>query len=303
MSVLRVGLVQTCSGDDPARNVDEVSTLIRRAADEGAELIATPEVTNIVTFSRRRQHALLRTEAEDESLAAYRALATELGRPILLGSLALLADEAAGPGDAPFVNRSLLLSTEGDVAARYDKIHMFDVEVGEGERYRESAAYRPGARAVVADPPGGPRLGLTICYDMRFPALYRALAEAGAQVLTAPSAFTVPTGRAHWRTLLRARAIETGCFVVAPAQTGTHPASQDGARIRRTYGHSLAVAPWGEVLADGGEAVGVTLADLDLDAVAEARARVPSLANARAFAAPEGSAQTAQTPHSARAAE
>ncbi|MEM6439353.1 MAG: carbon-nitrogen hydrolase family protein [Pseudomonadota bacterium] len=294
---MRAALIQTCSGDDPIASADAASALIRRAAAKGADLIATPEVTNIVTLSRRHQHETLRAEADDPSLAAFRGLAAELGKPLLIGSLALLADAHAGPGDAPFVNRGFLLGPDGSVRARYDKIHMFDVAVSDSERYRESSAYRPGARAVVADlpeAPGAPRLGLTICYDMRFPALYRALAEAGAQILTVPSAFTVPTGRAHWETLLRARAIETGCFVLAPAQTGTHPAKVADARIRKTYGHSLAVAPWGEVLADAGEAPGVTLVDLDLSRVAEARSRVPSLANARPFAPPAPALKAAE---------
>ncbi|MEM1315174.1 MAG: carbon-nitrogen hydrolase family protein [Pseudomonadota bacterium] len=294
---MRAALVQTCSGDDPAASTAAAAALIREAAAQGADLIATPEVTNLVTLSRRHQHATLRSEAEDPSLAAFRDLAAELGRPLLIGSLALLADAHAGPGEAPFVNRSFLIGPDGALRARYDKIHMFDVEVSADETYRESSAYRPGARAVtadLADAPGAPRLGLTICYDMRFPALYRALAEAGAQILTVPSAFTVPTGRAHWETLLRARAIETGCFVLAPAQTGTHPAAVEGARIRKTYGHSLAVAPWGEVLADAGEATGVTLVDLDLDLVAQARARVPSLANARPFSPPASALKAAE---------
>ena len=278
---LRAGLIQTCAGPDPAANLAETSRLIRRAAAEGADLVLTPEVTNIVTFSRRRQAEVLRTEAEDPTLAGLRELAAELGVWLLAGSLALKAE-----GDPRFANRSFLIDAGGRIAARYDKIHMFDVEIGEGESYRESSAYRPGERAVVADTPWG-RLGLTICYDLRFPALYRSLAEAGAEILTVPSAFTQPTGAAHWHALLRARAIETGCFVLAPAQTGTHPAPE-GERVRKTYGHSLAVGPWGEVLADGGEAVGAVCVDLDLSAVAAARAKVPSLANARPFAAPGG---------------
>ena len=287
---LRAGLVQTSAGDDPPANLAAVSDLIREAAAQGADLVLTPEVTNIVTLSRRRQADLLRPEAEDATLAGLRDLAAELGVWLLAGSLALKADEADEPR---FVNRSLLIDAAGAVRARYDKIHMFDVDVGEGERYRESAAYRPGDRAAVADTPWG-RLGLTICYDLRFPALYRALAEAGAEILTVPSAFTVPTGRAHWEPLLRARAIEAGAFVLAPAQVGEHAVTDPGDRRRRTWGHSLAVAPWGEVLADGGEGVGVACVDLDLAAVAEARAKVPSLANARPFAPPEAPARAAE---------
>lgn len=283
---LRAGLIQTCAGDVPADNLAQAAGLIRKAAAEGAKIAMTPEVSNIVTFSRKLQAEILKPEAEDPSLAAYRDLAAELGVWLLIGSLALKAEDDPGQARPRFVNRSFLIDASGGIAARYDKIHMFDVEVGEGESYRESAAYRPGERAVVADTPWG-RIGMTICYDLRFPALYRALAEAGAQILTIPSAFTRPTGAAHWHTLMRARAIETGCFVLAPASTGEHPVvAAVGGRVRQTYGHSLAVDPWGEVLADGGESVGATMVDLDLGAVAATRARIPSLANARSFADP-----------------
>ncbi len=222
-----------------------------------------------------------RPEAEDPTLRRLRAVAAELRITLLLGSLLL----KSGDPDGRFVNRSVLIGPEGAVIARYDKIHMFDVDLDGGESYRESAAFRPGDRAVTADA-AGVRLGLTICYDMRFPALYRSLAQAGAQVLTVPSAFTVPTGRAHWETLLRARAIETGAFVLAPAQSGDHAAAHG--RPRATWGHSLAVAPWGEVLADAGAGVGVTLVDLDLAEVDRARARVPALGHDRDFAPPHG---------------
>ncbi len=197
-----------------------------------------------------------------------------------IGSLAL----KTGDSDGRFANRSFLIDAGGAIVARYDKIHMFDVQLSGGEVYRESAAFRPGDRAVVADTPWG-RLGLTICYDLRFPYLHRALAQAGADVILQPAAFTVPTGQAHWHVLLRARAIETGCFVLAAAQTGTHPRSIDAAE-RRTYGHSLAVAPWGEVLADAGQAPGVNLVDIDLAQVAAARGRVPSLTHDRGFDGP-----------------
>ncbi|WP_339948314.1 carbon-nitrogen hydrolase family protein [uncultured Albimonas sp.] len=285
-AALRAALVQTCASDVPEQNLAATSALIREAAAAGAQLVLTPEVTNMVTFSRKLQAEVLKPEAEDESLAGYRALAAELGIWILVGSLALKAPPEDAYPQGRFVNRSFLIDAAGGIVARYDKIHMFDVEVGEGESYRESAAYRPGEQAVVADTPWG-RIGMSICYDLRFPALYRALAEAGAEILTIPSAFTQPTGKAHWAPLMRARAIETGCFVLAPASTGTHPrvAVAEG-RQRKTYGHSMAVGPWGEVLADAGEAIGVTLVDLDLGEVARARARVPSIANARAFAKP-----------------
>jgi predicted amidohydrolase len=277
---VRAGLVQLCSGDDPAANLVTTEALVREAAAGGATLVLTPECTNLVSASRAVQRSALTAEAADPTLARLRAVAAELGIWLVIGSLGLRTDEA----DGRFANRSLLVAPDGAVAARYDKIHMFDVDLGDGESYRESAAFRPGDRAVLARA-GPATLGLTICYDLRFPQLFRALAQAGADVLSVPAAFTVPTGRAHWEALLRARAIETGAFVLAPAQSGAHPA-RDGAP-RRTWGHSLAVDPWGEVLADGGEAVGVTLVDLDLEAAARARARTPSLRHDRAFAPPE----------------
>jgi deaminated glutathione amidase len=280
---MRAALVQLCSSDDPVANLPATERLVREAAGAGARLVLTPEVTNVVSTSRARQDEVLRREEEDPTLARLRAVAAETGIWLAIGSLALKSDDPQGR----FVNRQLLVAPDGAIAARYDKIHMFDVELGGDERYRESSGYRPGERAVVADldaGTGGVRLGLTTCYDMRFPALYRALAEAGAQVLTVPSAFTVPTGRAHWEVLLRARAIETGCFVLAAAQSGTHAAA--AGRARETYGHSLAVDPWGRVLADAGEGIGVTLVDLDLSLVDDARRKIPSLANARPFALP-----------------
>ncbi|MBP7000058.1 carbon-nitrogen hydrolase family protein [Amaricoccus sp.] len=278
---MRVGLVQLCSGDDPAANLAVTEALVREAAAGGAELALTPECTNLLTSSRALQAETFRVEADDPTLARLRVVAAELGVWLLIGSLGL----ASGDADGRFANRSLLVAPDGSVAARYDKIHMFDVELAGGESYRESAAFRPGDRAVAAQA-GPARLGLSICYDLRFPGLYRALAQAGAEVITVPAAFTVPTGEAHWQALLRARAIETGAFVLAPAQAGTHPARTG--KPRRTWGHSLAVGPWGEVLADAGEAVGVTLVDLDLGAVARARAQVPSLGHDRPFAAPAG---------------
>ncbi len=276
---MRAALLQLCSGDDPAVNLDATEALLREAAAGGAALALTPECTNIVSADRALQRAVLRTEADDPTLARLRAVTAELGLWLVIGSLCL---KGGGPDDR-FVNRSLLISPDGAVAARYDKIHMFDVALAGGETYRESAAYRPGDRAVLASA-AGLRLGLTVCYDMRFPGLYRALAQAGAEVLTVPSAFTVPTGRAHWETLLRARAIETGAYVLAPAQSGIHPAA--GGRPRQTWGHSLAVAPWGEVLADAGDPVGVSFVEIDPAEVVQARAMVPSLHNDRDFAPP-----------------
>ncbi|HSF96023.1 MAG TPA: carbon-nitrogen hydrolase family protein [Thermohalobaculum sp.] len=273
-------LVQLTSSDDPEANLPVTEGLIRQAAAGGAALVLTPEVTNMVSASRTAQEARLALETDDRTLARLREVAAELGIWLSLGSLAL----KSGDPDGRFVNRQFLIGPDGAIRARYDKIHMFDVELGDGESYRESKGYRPGERAVTAAAPWG-TLGLTICYDMRFPMLYRALAMGGAVILTVPSAFTVPTGRAHWETLLRARAIETGCFVLAAAQTGTHAASRG--RVRETYGHSLAIDPWGKVLADAGEGPGVTHVTLDLDAVAKARAKIPSLANARSFTGPE----------------
>jgi predicted amidohydrolase len=236
-------------------------------------------VTNCVSASRTHQNAVLRREVDDPVLAALRATAREHGVWLLIGSLALKPDSA----DGRFANRSFLIAPDGGIVARYDKIHMFDVAISAAETYRESDGFRPGDRAVLARTPFGV-VGLTICYDLRFPQLYRRLAIGGARILTVPSAFAVPTGRAHWEVLLRARAIETGCVVLAPAQTGTHSASRG--RKRETWGHSLAVAPWGEVLADGGHEPGVTFVDIDLAHVDATRARVPSLTHDRAFAGP-----------------
>ena len=276
---MRVALAQLRSSDDPAANLPDTERLVREAAAAGAEWVLTPEVTNIVSASRTRQNEVLALEAEDKTLARLTEVAGELRIWLSIGSLALLSGDA----DGRFVNRQFLIGPDGAVVARYDKIHMFDVDLGGEERYRESAGYRPGGEAVLAEMPWG-KVGLTTCYDMRFPKLYRALAEAGADVLTAPSAFTVPTGQAHWHVLLRARAIETGCYVLAPAQWGRHEAVRG--RVRETYGHSLVVAPWGEVIADAGEGVGLVYADLDIQAVRSARRRVPSLSNSREFAAP-----------------
>lgn len=276
---MRAALVQLNATDDPTANLPVTAQLVRRAASDGAEFVLTPEVTNIVSASRTRQNEVLAFEADDETIAGLRDVAAEAKIWLSIGSLALKSEDP----DGRFVNRQFLIAPDGEIAARYDKIHMFDVELGGEESYRESKGYRPGERSVLAKTPMG-RIGLTICYDMRFPGLYRDLAQAGAEILTVPSAFTVPTGRAHWEVLLRARAIETGCFVLAAAQVGTHTASRG--RVRETWGHSLAVAPWGEVLADGGTEPGVTLVDLDLAEVAKARAKVPSLGNGRPYQPP-----------------
>ena len=276
---MRLAVLQMTASDDPAANLEVLARAAAEAAEAGADMLLTPEVSNCLSASRERQRAVLRPEPRDPTLAAMRAAAAEHGLWVLLGSLALRTADPAGR----FANRSVLIDADGAVAARYDKIHMFDVAVSEAETYRESAAYRPGARATVARTPWA-GLGLTVCYDLRFPALYRRLAQAGAEVLSVPSAFSPETGRAHWETLLRARAIETGCFVVAPAQTGTHPASEG--RTRRTHGHSLVVGPWGDVRLDAGVEPGLHLVEIDPAEVAEARARVPSLTADRAWEGP-----------------
>jgi len=276
---MQVGLVQLQVCDDPAVNLPETISLIRAAAAGGAGFVLTPECTNALSSSREHQRAVFRSEADDSSLAALRDEAAALGIWVLVGSLGL----ATGDADGRFANRSLLIAPDGSVRARYDKIHMFDVNVSETEVYRESAGYRPGDKAVLADTPFG-RIGMTVCYDLRFPYLYRALAQAGAQILTVPAAFNHITGQAHWEVLLRARAIETGCYVIAPAQTGYHPESHG--KGRRTHGHSLVVAPWGEVIADAGTEPGVVFAEIDLDQVEQARKRIPSLTHDRGFSGP-----------------
>lgn len=277
--MVRAGLVQITSGDDPAANLPVTLGLIRDAAASGASFVLTPEVTNCVSNSRSHQRAVLQTEADDITLAALRDEAAKLGITLLIGSLGL---EDQGP-DARFANRSFLIGPDGGIVARYDKLHMFDVNVSAEETYRESDGYAPGDAAVVADA-GFAKIGMSVCYDLRFAYLYRALAKAGAQILTVPAAFSYLTGQAHWHVLLRARAIETGCFVLAPAQCGTHP-SQKGAS-RKTYGHSLAVAPWGEVLADADDLPGVQMVDLDLEDVTRARHKVPALTHDRSFSGP-----------------
>jgi predicted amidohydrolase len=274
-ATLRVGLVQVNAGDDLAANVAAACALIRRAKAEGAEFVLTPE--NVSMLGARGRDIYERAAPEDShpALAAFRELAAELGIWLLAGSLSVRVPEDA----TRVANRSLLIRPDGSLAARYDKIHMFDVDLANSESYKESKGYRPGDAAVLAETPWG-KIGLTVCYDLRFPHLYRALAQAGARILTIPAAFTKVTGEAHWHVLMRARAIETGCFVLAPAQCGTHAGN------RKTYGHSLVVAPWGEVLADGGEGVGVTMCDLDLALIDKARGMVPSLTHDRPYAPP-----------------
>lgn len=272
---MRVALVQLNSSDDPAENLVTTRRYVEKAAEDGATFVLTPEVTNCVSTSRNHQNEVLRVEAEDGTLQALRADARSLGIYLLIGSLALKID-----GDKRFVNRSLLLDPAGDIITRYDKIHMFDVSLSEDEVYRESDGFRPGEEAAMGSV-GDTIVGMTICYDVRFPYLYRGMAKAGAEILTVPSAFAVETGRAHWEVLLRARAIETGSFVLAPAQCGTH--SSGHGKQRQTYGHSLAVDPWGRVLADAGDEPGVTIIDLDLGLVDDARRRLPSLSHERQY--------------------
>jgi hypothetical protein len=276
---MKAALIQLNVTDDPARNLVGTVAMIRDAADQGANFVLTPEVTNCVSTSRAHQREVLQPEKEDITLAALRDVAREKAIWLLIGSLGLKTEDA----DGRFANRSFLIDPTGEIAARYDKIHMFDVDIDATESYRESAGYRPGEKAVVSETSFG-KIGMSICYDMRFPHLYQALADAGADILTMPAAFSPVTGAAHWHVLLRARAIETGCFVLAPAQTGEHQSATN--KTRFTYGHSLAVAPWGEVLMDAGETPGVYLFEMDMDRLADARRRVPSLANRRNFEAP-----------------
>ncbi len=267
----RVGLVQMCTGRDVARNLADMSALVRDAASQGAHYIQTPEVSVLMETDRDRLFVETRAEEGNPAIAHCQALARELGIWLHLGSMGVLvkADKIA--------NRSMLFSPEGKLVARYDKIHMFDVELPGGERYRESRNFEPGCQAVLADLPWG-TLGMTVCYDMRFPQLYRALAKSGAKFLAVPAAFTVPTGQAHWHALLRARAIESQCCVFAAAQAGTH---ENG---RKTYGHSIVISPWGEVLAEAdGIQPSVIVADIELKAIDEARSRVPSLQHDRPF--------------------
>ena len=273
----RIALVQMRSGIDPAANLATASDMIRRAASEGAQFIATPETTHLVQKDADQLWTVIRRPEDEPAIPAFAALANELGVTLLIGSMAVLV------GEKRAANRSFLFGPDGETIATYDKAHMFDIDLGGGESYRESANYQAGEKAVTADTAIGP-LGLSICYDLRFAYLYRRLAQAGAQILTAPSAFTRPTGRAHWEVLLRARAIETGSYVLAPAQGGLHA---DG---RRTWGRSMVVGPWGEIVAalDHAEP-GLLHAEIDLARVEEARKRIPALRHDRGLTGPETS--------------
>ena len=285
----KAAMIQMRSGLKPSTNIDEAARLIGEARSAGADYVLTPEMTNILAAKREQLFAVVMEEEADASLATLRELARKLGIYVHIGSLAIKVshDRAA--------NRSFLVDPKGNIVARYDKIHMFDVDLADGESYRESRNYRPGELAVLADLPWG-RLGLTVCYDLRFPALYRALAEAGATMLTIPSAFTKQTGEAHWHVLIRTRAIENGSFVFAAAQGGKHENGRD------TYGHSLIVDPWGRIIAEGGTEPGVVMAEIDPAQIANARARIPSLQHGRRFEVVEPMVEPAHL-HVVRSAE
>jgi predicted amidohydrolase len=273
---MRIALFQANTSIDPEPNARALVSAVEAAAAGQAEMLFTPEMSGLLDRDRDRAARHLRDEASDPVLAQVREAARETGIWVHIGSLALAGERE----DSRLVNRGFLVAPDGGIRARYDKIHLFDVDLPTGESWRESAAYAPGERSVLADTPAG-LLGLSVCYDLRFPDLYRTLTDAGATILAVPAAFTVPTGEAHWHILLRARAIEAGAFVVAAAQVGEH---EDG---RRTYGHSLVVDPWGRVLLDMGEEPGVGFADLDLAQVDEVRGRLPAIRHRRPIAAPE----------------
>jgi predicted amidohydrolase len=269
-SVFRAGLVQMCTGRDVERNVEDASALIRAAAAQGARYVQTPEITTLMEMERARLFAAVRPEEGNPAVARFAALAQELGIWLHIGSMAVLL------GNGKIANRSLLFSPDGTVQARFDKLHMFDVELPGGESYRESKNYQAGNAGVLAEMPWG-TLGLTVCYDLRFPHLYRALAKAGADFLAIPAAFTRRTGAAHWHVLVRARAIENGAYVFAAAQAGRHESG------RETYGHSLIVSPWGDVIAEAEAETGVIVADVRPEEVEQARTRIPSLRHDRPF--------------------
>lgn len=271
---MKIAVLQMTSGIDPAANAAVIETAVADAAAQGAAMLFTPEMAGLLDADGPRAATRVTDEARDEVLARVRAAAAKAGVWVHLGSLAV-----KGGGDARWANRAFVIDAQGEIAARYDKMHLFDVDLPTGESWRESSRYLPGAGSTLVDTPVG-RMGLSICYDMRFPALFQALSGAGATVLSVPAAFTVPTGQAHWHTLLRARAIENACWLVAAAQTGTH---EDG---RQTYGHSLVVDPWGRVVLDMETASGLAICEIDPAAVADVRTRVPVIAHRRTIAAP-----------------
>ncbi|AXI44653.1 amidohydrolase [Sulfitobacter sp. SK012] len=276
---MKTALVQLSVSDDPAANLPITLAHIENAASQGAAFVLLPEVANCISTSRRHQQEVLQSEEDDITLAALRGAAANHSIWLLIGSLALKTEDP----DGRFANRSFLIDPEGQIAARYDKIHMFDVQINETETFRESSSYRPGTQAVVAKTPFA-NIGMSVCYDVRFPELYQKLVGAGAQIITVPAAFSPVTGAAHWHSLLRARAIETGCYVLAPAQTGEHASALH--KTRHTYGHALAVSPWGEVLIDAECEEGIYMFDLDMEHVSNARAKVPSLKHKREFKGP-----------------
>lgn len=274
---LDIALIQMRSGIDPQRNLEDAAVLIRQAAADGARLVATPETTHLVQKDADQAFAVMKTQDQDPAIGFFSALADELDIDLLIGSLAIRI------GERKAANRSFLFGPDGALKATYDKAHMFDVGLGQGETYLESANYQAGEDLVVSEA-GGIKLGLSICYDLRFAYLYRALAQGGAQILTVPAAFSHATGPGHWEPLLRARAIECGAWVLAPAQTGSH--GSGGGALRRTHGHSLVVSPWGEVVADAGGAPGVLSVELDMAAVSKARGQIPALQHDREFTGP-----------------
>ena len=274
-SSFKAACVQISSQLDMDANLEAASALVRDAADNGAQMVLLPENVSLMGTNREQALAMAMPEARHKALPVFTELAREKGVWLMVGSLSVRLDEAGG-GEDMLANRSLLISDQGEIMVRYDKIHMFDVNIEGGESHRESETYRPGAQAVVAATPWG-GLGMTICYDLRFPYLYRSLAQAGAHFMSVPSAFTRVSGRAHWHVLLRARAVETGCYIFAPAQCGDH------ANDRQTYGHSLIIDPWGKILAEAGESPCVIAADIDPSRVAAVRAMIPSLKHDRKF--------------------
>ncbi|MBE9477354.1 MAG: carbon-nitrogen hydrolase family protein [Proteobacteria bacterium] len=276
---MKIGLIQSNASDQPADNLETTLQMIRDAHAKGARFILTPEATNCISTDQEHQRRVFHLQKDDPSLKAFREIAAELGIGLMIGSLLLLSSDP----DGRFANRCFMIGPNGAIIAQYDKIHMFDVALSKTETYRESKGFRPGDTAVVADCDFG-MVGLAICYDLRFAHLFRAVAQAGAQIITVPAAFSPVSGKAHWHVLLRARAIETGCYILAPAQTGTHQASVG--KKRQTYGHSLVVSPWGEIIADAATDIGITIVEIDLEQVETARRRIPSLQHDRKYQNP-----------------
>jgi deaminated glutathione amidase len=278
--MLKVGLIQFSASDQPTDNLKTVLQMVQNAHAKGAQFIVTPEVTNCISLDREHQSTVLHHQNDDPSLKAYQQAASDLGVWLMIGSLALKSSDP----DGRFVNRCFLIAPDGVIHAQYDKIHMFDVTLSKTEIFLESKGFRPGNQAVLAACDFA-CVGLTICYDLRFARLFRDLAQAGAQIITVPAAFSPVSGKAHWHALLRARAIETGCYILAPAQTGTHKATVG--KQRQTYGHSLVVDPWGQIIADASVDVGITIVEIDLEQVETARKRIPSLQHDRKYQAPK----------------